>query len=70
MPKSDAQRAADARYDAANTTQIKMKLNKKTDADILEKLKACGNVQGYIKKLIRDDLKAAANLQTVNSIHR
>ena len=53
---SDAQLRAIAKYDAANTKQIMLKLNRKTDADILGALEACGNVQGYIKKLIRADL--------------
>ena len=34
-----------------------MKLNKKTDADILEKLESVDSKQGYIKELIRADLK-------------
>lgn len=46
----------DREYDAANTTQVKMKLNLKTDADILKKLEEVGNKQGYIKALIRQDL--------------
>lgn len=46
-----------ARYDAANTTQVKIKLNDKTDADILKKLAEVDNKQGYIKALIRKDLK-------------
>lgn len=44
------------RYDAANTRRIQLKLNIKTDADILEKLEGCGNIQGYIKQLIRSDI--------------
>ena len=51
--------AAQSRYDAANTVQIKMKLNRKTDADILAKLDAVGNKQGYIKRLIRADIERA-----------
>lgn len=57
MPTSDAQKRAQIKYDAGQTVQIKMKLNKKTDADILRKLDSVANKQGYIKKLIRDDLK-------------
>ena len=45
-----------AKYDAANTTRIALKLNNKTDADILERLDAVESKQGYIKKLIRDDI--------------
>ena len=54
---SDAQLTAIAKYDAENTTQIKMKLNNVTDADILEHLQKVGNVQGYIKELIRSDIE-------------
>lgn len=53
---SDAQLRAGAKYDAANTKQIMLKLNKTTDADILAKLAESGNVQGYIKSLIRADI--------------
>lgn len=51
--------ASQQKYDKANTTQIRMKLNLKTDADILEKLESVGNKQGYIKALIRADIKAS-----------
>ena len=54
---SEAQKRASARYDAANTRQIKLKLNTKTDADILDLLDSLDNVQGYIKGLIRQDMK-------------
>ena len=55
---TEATARAVAKYDAANTKQIKMKLNTTTDADILAKLEAVGNVQGYIKELIRADIKS------------
>lgn len=45
------------RYDAAHTKQLKLKLNTTTDADILEKLDSVESKQGYIKRLIREDLK-------------
>lgn len=46
-----------SRYDAANTIQVKLKLGKATDADILKKLDEIGNKQGYIKALIRADIE-------------
>lgn len=52
-----ARKKASEKYDAANTIQIKLKLNVNTDADILDKLNKVGNKQGYIKGLIRADLK-------------
>lgn len=48
--------AAKARYDADHTKQIKLKLNRKRDADIIEKLESVDNKQGYIKGLIRADI--------------
>ena len=45
------------RYDAAHTTQVKLKLNDKTDADIIGWLNTRKNKQGYIKALIRGDMQ-------------
>ena len=49
---------AKERYDLSHTRQIKLKLNINTDKDILEKLDSVPSKQGYIKQLIRADLKA------------
>lgn len=46
-------------YDKANTKGLYIKLNKKTDADIIEALEGLKNKQGYIKALIREDLTKA-----------
>lgn len=54
---SEAKKKANAKYDAAHTKQITLKLNITTDADILARLDAVGNKQGYIKELIRKDTK-------------
>lgn len=48
---------AQARYDAANTQRITLKLNRKTDSDVIEKLNSVESKQGYIKRLIREDVK-------------
>lgn len=56
MPVSDAQKRAVRKYDAANTLTITLKLNRRTDADILAKLGEVGNRQGYIKELIRANI--------------
>ena len=53
---SESLKRAVRKYDDANTVQIKLKLNTNTDADILAKLESEGNKQGYIKRLIREDL--------------
>ena len=55
MTASKAQLRAQAKYDKDNTVQVKLKLNKKTDSDILEILNSVSNKQGYIKELIRID---------------
>ena len=51
----DSSKAASI-WDKANTTQYKMKLQNKTDRDILDLLGSLDNKQGYVKRLIRDDL--------------
>lgn len=54
---SEAQRRASAKYDKANKVTVTVKLNKKHDADIIEHLAKQENRQGYIKNLIREDMK-------------
>lgn len=44
------------RYDSEHTCRIGLKLNKTSDADILEKLDSVVSKQGYIKDLIRRDI--------------
>lgn len=45
-----------AKYDSAHCTGFYLKLNNKTDADVIDKLSTMGSKQGYIKQLIRDDI--------------
>lgn len=54
---SDAQKRAVLKYDSKNTKQIHLKLNLTTDEDIISQLDSVGNVQGYIKDLILEDMK-------------
>lgn len=51
----DSSKAA-ALWDRNNTIQYKMKLQRRTDADIIALFETLENKQGYIKQLIRDDL--------------
>lgn len=53
---TEAQKNAIKKYDTTNTKQFKMKLNLKTDADVIEQLERVENRQGYIKSLIRQDM--------------
>lgn len=43
-------------WDKSNTTFVGLKLNKNTDAAILEKLASVPSKQGYIKQLIHADI--------------
>lgn len=54
---TEAQIKTQKRYDKANTRQVHLKLNRRTDEDVLEKLDSVPSKQGYIKKLIRADLE-------------
>ena len=56
MTASKAQLRAQAKYDKDNTVQVKLKLNKTTDKDIIDWLDKGNNKQGYIKYLIRADM--------------
>lgn len=44
-------------YNRDHVKQVKLALNLKTDADIIEKLRSVDSIQGYIKQLIRDDME-------------
>ena len=46
-----------ADYDRENTRMFCLKLNRKTDKDVIEALEAVDNKQGYIKALIRADIE-------------
>lgn len=61
MPESLSRKQYKTAWDGANTKQIKIKLNIRTDADILDHLEKTENVQGYLKALIREDMKRGGN---------
>lgn len=64
---SEAQKKATLKYDAANTTQVHLKLNLTSDAAILARLDLMAKLdekkgkQGYIKDLIRKDIDENPN---------
>lgn len=56
---TEAQKKAQKKWDEANRENrrsIRLNLNRKTDADIIERLEKEPNIQGYIKNLIRSDM--------------
>jgi hypothetical protein len=54
---SDAQLRAVAKYNKENTKNVVLHLNILTDKDVLDYLYRKENKTGYIKDLIREDMK-------------
>lgn len=50
-------KAAQERYDRENTVFVGLKLNKKTDADIIALLEKSDNKQGMIKNILKNFIK-------------
>lgn len=65
---TEAQLKAQAKYDKNNTQQLVLKLNIKHDADILAKLHNEANKQGYIKALVRNDMRNPMSVLSLDSI--
>ena len=63
MASTEAQKRASIKYTAANVWHLNVALNKGTDADIIARLQGMGNKQGYIKRLIREDMAREAARQ-------
>ena len=57
MKTTDAQMRATMKYEKANIRRVVVKLNKNTDHDIIAFLEGLDNVQGEIKRLIREEIK-------------
>lgn len=54
---SESQLRAQAKYDAEHTKRISLKLNLRTDEDIIRWLWTQKSMQGSIKRLIREDIQ-------------
>ena len=54
---TEAAKAAKARYDSKTAKYYSLKLNTNTDKDIIDRLAAEESVQGYLKRLIREDIE-------------
>ena len=46
-----------ARYEKENLRQIRLKINRKTEPELLEWIEKQDNIQGYIKRLIQEDME-------------
>ena len=55
-----------ANYEKENLRQIRLKINRKTEPELLAWIEKQENIQGYIKRLIRREIpqKAELNNQT------
>lgn len=56
----ESKNRAQAKYDKAHTTGFYMKLNTRTDADVIRWLKRQTSKQGAIKKLVREEIAREA----------
>ena len=65
---TEAQRRASAKYDKTHTRSVIFKFNTSNDADILFKLDKVENKQGYIKELIRNDIRGAGEVLSIDAI--
>ena len=63
-----SQLKAQYKYDKDNTKQIVLKLNLTSDADILAMLDSQPNKQGYIKNLVRNDMRDYSGVLSLDSI--
>lgn len=54
--RSEALKRAQAKYESESVVQVKLKLSKTTDTDIIERLAQEDNKQGYLKRLIRENM--------------
>ena len=57
MPKTKSQLKSINKFNKDNTKTVCLRLNCNTDADIIQKLDEVNSKMGYIKELIRKDLK-------------
>ena len=65
---TEAQLRAQAKYDKYNTRAVLFKFNLTTDADILARLDAVENRQGYIKELVREDMRGEEGILDIDVI--
>ena len=65
---SNAHIRAQAKYDKNNTKAVMLKLNLTTDADIIAKLGDTASKQGYIKELVRRDIRGTEDTLTIDAI--
>lgn len=59
----ESQYKASKKYDAKMVVPLYVKLNRKTDADIIGKLEEVPNKQGYVKQAIRKEIERGNDME-------
>ena len=54
---TEARIMANAKYNKTHTIGYSFRLNTKTDEDLINRLEEVPNIAGYLKQLIRDDIR-------------
>ena len=57
---------AKQRYDKAHKVNFALRLTDTTDADIIRQLRSQDSIQGYIKRLIREDIAKQASVSDLS----
>ena len=55
---------AQARYDKANCVYVSLKLNRKNDAEVIERLDCVSSKQRYLVNLVKEDISKNGILPT------
>lgn len=66
MMVSDAQKKATAKYQAVNRRRFQVVVNRKTEGDLLEWLEGVKNVSGYLKNLVREDMRTLSEMDSMD----
>ena len=63
---TESAKAAKAKYDAKTARYYSLKLNQNTDADLIQHLEQQESIQGYLKRLIRDNMKEEKTMKRIS----
>lgn len=64
MPQTEAQRKAQAKYVQQFQRQFMLKVNRRTEPEIVAWLEEKDSIQTYLKELIRKDMEASTKSST------
>lgn len=59
-----------SRYNKKNTQTLNVRLNNKTDADIIREMESHSSKAGYIKELIRKDIERKIKESSDSSVNK